>query len=65
MIKIYNELLDKKEKQRIEKLEYLDEFEEWNIIMGHYFGMVAGHLKEHAKGNEAYRRLRESVRIKI
>jgi hypothetical protein len=43
MIKIYNELLDKTEKARIEKLEFLDEFEEWNIIMGHYFGMVAGH----------------------
>jgi|JI6StandDraft_1071083.scaffolds.fasta_scaffold36106_7 hypothetical protein len=65
MIKIYNELLDKAEKARIEKLEYLDEFEEWNIIMGHYFGMVAGHYSEEAKNNPVYARLRDSVRIKI
>lgn len=29
---IYNNKLDKEEKQRIEKLEIFDEFEEWEML---------------------------------
>ena len=32
MIYIYNNYLDKTQKLRIEKLEFLDEYEEWNLI---------------------------------
>lgn len=37
----YYDYIDKNERQKIEKLEMLDEFEEWNIMMGHYFGLLA------------------------
>lgn len=33
----YNKLIDQKEKRRIERLEMLDELEEWNMIQAHYF----------------------------
>ncbi len=52
------------EKARIEKLEFLDEFEEWRIIMSHYFGLVAGHCSQTAKTNPIYAKLSETVRIK-
>jgi len=37
MLDIYNKMIDEKEKKRIEKLQLFDEFEEWNLIMSHYF----------------------------
>ena len=37
----YYHYIDKNERLKIEKIEMLDELEEWNIIMGHYFGLVA------------------------
>lgn len=26
---------------KVEKIEMLDELEEWNLIMGHYFGLLS------------------------
>lgn len=37
MLDIYNKFVDQIERKRIEKIEFLDELEEWNIMMGHYF----------------------------
>ena len=34
---IYYKYLDQHEKQRIEKLEFLDELEEWWLVQEHYF----------------------------
>ena len=40
MLSLYNKIIIKEEKIRIEKLELMDEFEEWNIIQSHYcFGI--------------------------
>mmetsp|Transcript_44004 Transcript_44004/g.104132 ORF Transcript_44004/g.104132 Transcript_44004/m.104132 type:complete len:368 (+) Transcript_44004:84-1187(+) len=50
MIKIYGTRLDQSEVQRIQKLELLDEFEEWNLIQAHYFLLVASSSKG-AEGN--------------
>lgn len=36
MYDIYNKYINKQDKQRIEYIEKLDEYEEWNIIMNHY-----------------------------
>jgi len=33
---IYSEKLDPRERARIERIEWFDEFEEWRLIMGHY-----------------------------
>ncbi len=41
MVQIYNTYLDKQEVQRVQKLEFLDEFEEWHLIQGHYFVLLA------------------------
>lgn len=56
--------MDKTEKSRIEKLEPIDEFEEWNIMMGHYFGLLASNIKEEAKGNPTFVKIFESLHIK-
>lgn len=36
MNKVYKEKLDHAERQRIEKLEIFDEFEEWEMLQHHY-----------------------------
>ena len=45
----YYDYIDKAERLKIEKIEMLDEFEEWNIIMGHYFGILAHSSKRVAE----------------
>ncbi len=35
MLEYYNSHIDKKEKLRIEQLEFVDEFEEWNLLQKH------------------------------
>ena len=44
MLDIYK-IIDAKEKSRIEKLQLFDEFEEWTILMQHYF-ISLGHKWE-------------------
>lgn len=41
MNEVYDKLLDAKDVQRIQRLELLDEFEEWHLIQAHYFLLVA------------------------
>merc|ERR1712190_87377 len=41
MDEIYNKYLDQKDVERIQRLELLDEFEEWHLIQGHYFLLIA------------------------
>lgn len=41
MNKIYSTYLDQADVDRIHKLEMMDEFEEWHLIQGHYFVLVA------------------------
>mmetsp|Transcript_97083 Transcript_97083/g.153069 ORF Transcript_97083/g.153069 Transcript_97083/m.153069 type:complete len:381 (-) Transcript_97083:54-1196(-) len=41
MNEVYSKYLDQKDLDRIHKLEMMDEFEEWNLIQGHYFHLVA------------------------
>jgi hypothetical protein len=41
MAKIYYESIEPEERKKIEKLEMLDELEEWNLIMSHYFGLLS------------------------
>lgn len=36
MLDIYNRYVDQTERKRIERLQFLDELEEWNLIMSHY-----------------------------
>lgn len=38
---VYSRYLDQADVERIHKLELLDEFEEWHLIQGHYFLLVA------------------------
>ncbi|KAK9831066.1 hypothetical protein WJX74_001902 [Apatococcus lobatus] len=38
---IYNKHTDPEDRQRIERLEMLDEFEEWTLIQGHYCIVIA------------------------
>ena len=40
MLDLYNKIINKEEKNLIEKIEMMDEFEEWNLIQSHYcFGV--------------------------
>jgi len=37
MLTVYDKYINKDEKTRIEKIEWLDELEEWNLIQRHYY----------------------------
>lgn len=41
MNEIYDKYLDRTDVERIQRLELLDEFEEWHLIQSHYFLLVA------------------------
>lgn len=41
MLSIYNEHLPAEEKQRVERLEWMDEFEEWNLLLSHYVMLIS------------------------
>jgi len=41
MKEVYEKHLDRKDVERIHRLELLDEFEEWNLIQSHYFLLIA------------------------
>eukprot|EP00871_Galdieria_phlegrea_P004989 jgi/Galph1/5491/GphlegSOOS_G4155.1 len=48
MASFYDNILDKHEKRRIEQLEWLDELEEWKLLMQHYFLLIC--FKTHLPG---------------
>lgn len=41
MLDIYNSHVDSREKHRIESLEIMDEFEEWDLLLKHYLILLA------------------------
>ena len=49
MLSLYDKIINKEEKLRVEKIEMMDEFEEWNLIQTHYcFGIgIKAVDKEH------------------
>jgi len=42
----------------------LDELEEWNLIMAHYFGLLSVTFKEEAQQQPHFKDLVEKVRLK-
>ena len=57
MRQLYKDGTDPEERKRIEKIEFLDEWEEWNIIQSHYLVSLSFNFD----GSE----IRELVRLKI
>jgi hypothetical protein len=60
----YYDCIDKAERAKAEKLEMLDELEEWNLIMAHYFGLLAVTYKEQGEQLPSFKQLIEKVRLK-
>jgi len=48
MNQVYDKHLDCKDVERIQRLELLDEFEEWHLIQAHYFLLVATRVPQGA-----------------
>jgi len=44
MLAIYNKYIDQNERKRVEKLEWLDELEEWQLISRHYYFSLSSKL---------------------
>lgn len=36
MLEVYDKYVDGEERRRAERIEFLDELEEWHLIMSHY-----------------------------
>ena len=53
MYKVYSELIGEEERKRVEKIEWLDEIEEWKMILEHYCVVLAfqDKSKEYAAQN--------------
>ncbi|KRX07682.1 hypothetical protein PPERSA_11231 [Pseudocohnilembus persalinus] len=62
MLTIYNQCCDQNERHLIEKLELLDEFEEWNIFQQHYFISLAF---AHKFENEVTKKYKENCKLKM
>lgn len=45
MLDIYRNYCEQQERKRIEKIEFMDEFEEWNIMLAHYFVSLSSSIK--------------------
>lgn len=41
MLSFYSKISNQNERNRIEKIDFLDELEEWNLLMSHYFLLLA------------------------
>eukprot|EP00929_Paragymnodinium_shiwhaense_P008190 TRINITY_DN112132_c0_g1_i1.p1 TRINITY_DN112132_c0_g1~~TRINITY_DN112132_c0_g1_i1.p1 ORF type:complete len:371 (+),score=96.65 TRINITY_DN112132_c0_g1_i1:95-1207(+) len=50
---VYSRYLDQEDVARISKIEMMDEFEEWHLIQGHYFLLVASKAAQGAEGDAA------------
>jgi len=44
MLVLYDKFLDQNERKRIEKIEWLDEIEEWQLISRHYYFSLSSKL---------------------
>jgi hypothetical protein len=51
MKQLYQKATDPAEKARIEKIEMLDEWEEWNIMQTHYFISVSTNFDGDSEAN--------------
>eukprot|EP00828_Plagiopyla_frontata_P048846 TRINITY_DN9522_c0_g1_i3.p2 TRINITY_DN9522_c0_g1~~TRINITY_DN9522_c0_g1_i3.p2 ORF type:complete len:181 (-),score=46.08 TRINITY_DN9522_c0_g1_i3:129-671(-) len=63
MLDIYNKYVNQLERQRIEKIEFLDELEEWNIMQSHYFVSLATCISEAEKEKKNFKEINEKVKI--
>ena len=63
MLDIYNHYCDQEERKRIEKIELLDEYEEWNIMLKHYFVLIATAFNEEVENDEYSKLLIDKVTI--
>jgi len=52
MNQVYNKYLDSKDVERIQRLEFMDEFEEWHLIQGHYFVLAATRAAAGGEGED-------------
>ena len=58
MLKLYDKIISKEERNRIEKIELLDEFEEWNLIQSHYcFGVGVKNIDKKYEAINSYLKL--------
>ena len=48
---------------RIEKIEFLDELEEWNIMQSHYFISLATCYSSTGKENKKYEEINKMIKI--
>ncbi|KAL4463936.1 hypothetical protein ABPG74_005873 [Tetrahymena malaccensis] len=63
MLDIYNKFTDQNERKRIEKLEMMDEFEEWIIMQQHYFLSLAVRISKGAESNAQFQELINNLKI--
>ncbi|EGR27003.1 leucine carboxyl methyltransferase family protein, putative [Ichthyophthirius multifiliis] len=63
MLDVYNHYTDQKEKKRIEKIEMMDEFEEWNIMQKHYFVSLTSKYSQSAQNNNEFQQLFHNLKI--
>ncbi|EWS72250.1 leucine carboxyl methyltransferase (macronuclear) [Tetrahymena thermophila SB210] len=63
MLDIYNKFTDQNERKRIEKLEMMDEFEEWIIMQQHYFLSLAVRISKTAHDNPQLQELINNLKI--
>lgn len=61
---VYYECIDKEARMKIEKLEMLDELEEWNLIMAHYFGLLSVTYNQEGEKHQNFKQLMENVKMK-
>ena len=58
MLKLYDRIISKEERNRIEKIELMDEFEEWNLIQSHYcFGVAVKNSDKQYEAMNNYMKL--------
>ena len=46
MLQVYDNLLSGEQRRKANRIEMLDEMEEWNLIMGHYCFVVGDNFEE-------------------
>lgn len=65
MLNIYRTYCDQQERKRIEKIEFLDEYEEWNIMLSHYFVSFSSNIKPDKSKDKELADLFSNVKINM
>ena len=60
----YYDCIEKGERLKIERLEMLDELEEWNLIMAHYFGLLSVTFNQEGEQLPNFKDMIANVRLK-